>query len=720
MRQFLRFALAGMTLLSSSSFVWALPETATTDADNYVTSLPLSRAETVQVKVNISLASPSRIVTDLYYYDYNDPSARYAATSPNPNMSIKAYNGRWMFLATVLDFADMKPYIIVRENVAIDGNTTLELSDSEARNHISVKTILPNGEDLLLNSMDDTGKMLDDGNCRDCSQKIVLFRKDTNLVRALTVGTQPGRYKSETDGDVEINGDFYISDLSENLALSVIRKCTAADYEVYSIAYEFGASINSDRELTNGDWFKLQSDYAELPDSKIKADGDYYQIASYNLFDNRDMDGLGECTTYTTGKPYSYISVPEPTMQGMDLHRHIIIHGKAVGTNGKDGPTREHYTFTAPPVTRINGKMTHLVYPFNYMGDMPSWYNKTDPGFFLGCTFYYHPRFSWVQEEDEKPIYGGNVPLTVLTMVWGDFDTNCWYFNYVGRYGEQREADRHVAQVKIEQDGEEVVTGTPNEVASWSYNGCTRNPQAKEWKIISTNENVLIDGNIASNVTVAEFNTGREDFIPPTLTMLNFRNTDDKITDRFEKTQDGTLEFSATDFTPHVSAERNIWCDFNGVETVKVEYSAEGANTWRELTVSEVPELFFTPGYGAFYRGSLKDVVNSSASKWYDLRVTVGDKAGNSQTQTLSPAFRIDEQLGLDNLTADRSIAISVESKQLKVMGTTADANVEIYDIAGRKVLAAKATSVGLGGLTGAYIVKVTDGDKADTFKIVL
>lgn len=720
MRQFLRFALAGMTLLSSSSFVWALPETATTDGDSYVTSVPLSRAETVQVKVNISLASPSRIVSDLYYYDMNDPSARNAAISPSPSMDIKAYNGRWMFLATVVDFADMKPYIIVRENVTIDGNTTLELSDSEARNHISVNTILPNGEALLLNSRDDTGKMLDDGNCQDCSQQIVLFRKDTNLVRALSVGTRPSRYKSETDGDVEINGDFYISDLSENLALSVIRKCTAADYEVYSIAYEFGASINSDRELTNGDWFKLQSDYAELPDSKIKADGDYYQIASYDLFDNRDMDGIGECVTYTQGKPYSYISVPEPTMQGMDLHRHIIIHGKAVGTNGKNGPTREHYPFTAPPVTKINGKMTHLVYPFDYMGHMPMWYNKTDPGFFLGCTFYYHPRFSWAQEEDEKPVYGGNVPLTVLTMIWGDFDTNCWYFNYVGRFGEQRAADRYVAQVKVEQDGEEIMTGTPNEVADWSYNGCTRNPQAKDWKITSTNENVLVDGETASNVTVAEFNTGREDFIPPTLTMLNFRNTDDKITDRFEKTQDGTLEFSATDFTPHVSAERNLWCDYYNVDAVKVEYSAQDAGSWRELAVAEVPELFFSPGYGSFYRGSLKGIINNSPTNWYDLRVTVTDKSGNSQTQTLSPAFRIDERLALDNLMDDGKVTVSIENSQLTVSGATGNAIVEIYDLAGRNVVTTKALSVNLGSFTGAYIVKVTDNDRIDTFKIAL
>lgn len=720
MKQFLRSALIGIAFLTSSSLVWASPETTTAATESYITSLPTSRAETVQVKVNISLSSPSRVVNDFYYYDLSNPNARYTVNKLGPKMTCSATNGKWLFLASVLDRDEMKSYIIVRENVEINGDTNIEMSDSEAHNHITMKTVLPNGEELRINSIDDTGTMLNDGNCKQCAETIVLFRKDTNLVRALSKSAQVARYKSEIDGDIELNGDFYISDVSDALALSVIRKCTTIDYEVYTAVYEFGASINSDRELTNGDWFKLQSDYAEVPDSEIKADGDYYQIASCNFFDDCDMDGINECATYSTGKPYSYISLPEPTMTGMNLHRFLVIPGKAIGTNGQSGAMRDFYRLVVPPVAKLNGKMTHLVYPFDYMGAMRVWYNKEDPGFFLGRSLYYHPRFSWAQEEDETPVYGGNVPITVLTMIWDDFDINCWFAGIVGRFGEQRDVDKYLIRATVEQDGEEVKNGNLNEVISWSYEACKPNPEAKAWKITSKNENVLIDGNIASNVTVAEFNTGREDFIPPTLTMLNFRNADDKIADRFEKPENGTLEFSATDATPHASAERNIWCDFNGVETVKVEYSAEGANTWRELTVAEVPELFFTPGYGAFYRGSLKDVVNNSASKWYDLRVTVGDKAGNTQTQTLSPAFRIDEQLGLDNLTADRSIAISVEGKQLKVMGTTTDANVEIYDLAGRKVLAAKATSVGLGGLTGAYIVKVTDSNRIDTFKIAL
>lgn len=68
----------------------------------------------------------------------------------------------------------------------------------------------------------------------------------------------------------------------------------------------------------------------------------------------------------------------------------------------------------------------------------------------------------------------------------------------------------------------------------------------------------------------------------------------------------------------------------------------------------------------------------------------------------------------------DSKITVCIENSQLTVSGATDNAIVEIYDIAGRKVLAAKATSVGLGGLTGAYIVKVTDNDRIDTFKIAL
>lgn len=100
--------------------------------------------------------------------------------------------------------------------------------------------------------------------------------------------------------------------------------------------------------------------------------------------------------------------------------------------------------------------------------------------------------------------------------------------------------------------------------------------------------------------------------------------------------------------------------------------------------------------------------------------MTVTDKAGNTQTQTLSPAFRIDEQVSLDNLMADSNVTVSVEGSQLTVNGASDNAVVEVYDLAARKVIEAKALTVSLDGFTGAYVVKVTDGENVNTFKIGL
>ena len=68
--------------------------------------------------------------------------------------------------------------------------------------------------------------------------------------------------------------------------------------------------------------------------------------------------------------------------------------------------------------------------------------------------------------------------------------------------------------------------------------------------------------------------------------------------------------------------------------------------------MTEDPDLFFMPGFGYFYRGSLADVEANSANGWYDLRITVSDAAGNYLTQTLSPAFAIGEYAVINTVDA--------------------------------------------------------------------
>lgn len=726
MSQFFRNALFGVTILSSVSFAWADMATAVTqNRPSYASLLKESRADNVKLRIKTSVTFPWIFPWEFFLYNLDEPNTRYFAQAAE-DISLDLPKGRWMFVMVLNDLAQSTPYFIVRDNIEVNEDMTIEISDVDAKNHMTLKTLLPNGEEAIVNKTNsETREILEKGNVRDISQTIAIFRKNSNIVRVESLKVFLLRTFDPTyNENIDYRGDFYISDLPEDMWLVANRECTTENSETYYSTYTFGNSISKDIEVTNNaPWIKVESDFGEIPESDISAqNGGYYQYCEVNSFDNRDMDGMGTRSTFGNGKPYFYISCDEPKMEGLDSYRLSVFPGKALGYSGTPDDPRDFYTILAPGVMPDDGKTKHMVYQFDDGGGMPLWYNKEKPEFKFGCEFYYHPRFSWEQgESDPVPVYGNNVPVTVFSQTWGrDFNMNCWFIDYVGRYGEQRFVDKQVAKATVEADGVELTSDIIQKVLAWSYKGFENTSKAADWKVTMSNENIIVDGNNASNLTVSEFNTGREDFYPPTLTMLNFRNADDLITDRFDKPADGTLEFSAADFIPNETEDKLVWYECQNLDGVKVEYSAEDADTWRELAVTEVPELFFSPGYGGFYRGSLKDVVNNSPTSWYDLRVTVTDKAGNTQTQTLSPAFRIDEQVSLDNLMADSNVTVSVEGSQLTVTGASDNAVVEVYDLAGRKVIEAKSLSVSLDGFMGAYIVKVTDGDNINTFKIGL
>ena len=59
--------------------------------------------------------------------------------------------------------------------------------------------------------------------------------------------------------------------------------------------------------------------------------------------------------------------------------------------------------------------------------------------------------------------------------------------------------------------------------------------------------------------------------------------------------------------------------------------------------MEEVPELFFLPGFGNFFRGSLAGVTGEALNGWFDLKIKLTDAVGNWQEQVISPAFRIDD-----------------------------------------------------------------------------
>lgn len=274
---------------------------------------------------------------------------------------------------------------------------------------------------------------------------------------------------------------------------------------------------------------------------------------------------------------------------------------------------------------------------------------------------------------------------------------------YIGRFGEVRRCDQYVVDTEVRRNGEVVFDSADGGyLEEWCVDNSFDGHEKGIIDATFVDPNVLVDGKVSgSNQTTVRIDERNEDRCAPTLQMLIFRDTEGAITDRFDSPSEGILEFSAGDFN-YIESGRHYVCD---PIDLKVEYAPYGEEEYRTLEVAEIPENFYMPGFGYFYRGSLGSVTGSSSNGWYDLRFTLEDRAGNRMVQTVSPAFRIGEGLGLDTPTS-RPFAVRVERGRLTVEGCDCE-SIRIFAPDGRLVAVSGGSSVDAGGYVGMAVVVV-------------
>ena len=106
-------------------------------------------------------------------------------------------------------------------------------------------------------------------------------------------------------------------------------------------------------------------------------------------------------------------------------------------------------------------------------------------------------------------------------------------------------------------------------------------------------------------------------------------------------------------------SEEGWWMEYAPAE-LSVEYAPYGSGHYIPLIMKEDSDKFIMPARGAFWSGSLAQIDQSSESGWFDLRVTLTDKAGNYCTQTLSPCFKINALASVGELgTEDHTVRVS-------------------------------------------------------------
>lgn len=266
---------------------------------------------------------------------------------------------------------------------------------------------------------------------------------------------------------------------------------------------------------------------------------------------------------------------------------------------------------------------------------------------------------------------------------------------YIGQLGEIREMDLQTANVSVE------INDKRTEYNYHEYIKWIEGAESLELGNVAIsfyNNNSAPDGFQGRNHTIVSFDTSLADYSAPILNMLQFKNSDSKITNHFKVVEDGNVELYCGDFIQKTySITNDTWYEEEEAD-VEVEYAPYGSEEFSPLEIEEIPELYFMPGFGHFYRGSLSGVDRASETGWFDLRIKLTDKAGNYQRQLISPAFKI------DNLISGIG-AVSLDNTEVRVEGHNiiAPAGSVIYTSQG-------IISSGSNVNSGIYVVKTPKG----------
>lgn len=259
--------------------------------------------------------------------------------------------------------------------------------------------------------------------------------------------------------------------------------------------------------------------------------------------------------------------------------------------------------------------------------------------------------------------------------------------------------------VSIKRDGALIGEGPYSVLEEWEssvnpYDG----HQPGMLEISYFKNDVKVDGMDAFNEAYIRYDENLADVNVPTLQKLWIRDSQGHVTNKLDRASDGVMELCGADFNYH-SAGVPTWFSCDPVH-IKLECSPYGIAEWEELELEEVPENYYAPAYGYFWRVPLGQVTASSETGWYNLRATMTDPSGNMSQQTYGPVFYLgDKKSSIDAVADDSQFDMWLDGKTLHL---SEQASVEVYTCDGRMVTdRSEVSSVDLSHLaSGIYIVK--------------
>ncbi len=555
-------------------------------------------------------------------------------------------------------------YIVIHELVDIQSDTTIVIDQSTATNHMEIISKRPDGVVFDPNIYDDSGQITYQGNIdHGFFMNNIIRKSDFNEIYG---GLGLVCYEN-----------LYINELSDRFFYENLRIFEDEEQSIdYYISY---ASMNFQFPLENdlADWEYTEETFQ--PSAIGKGEHEALGVTIERAYNGLGRSlGASAFTEVTNETVKNYYNLPKRNDGYSIWFKPMYGHGEELITNYVDyngnivfsDTTVEYYMIYGAPTIVENGAKSYINNgPIaDRRADLRLFGFHNEDGLVAEHTYPGNPAFAFTEAEKTSN-FGSGTPICLFVYNnWNNESPN-WQFTYIGRYGEVREVDRLKVDLNLSVNGDEVCNGI-NQFNEYLYN--PERPSG-EVDITMSNDNVDVDGLPGKNFAQMHIDETKEDKDGPSLTMLWFKNAEGKITDRFAKSQDGILEFSAGDFNTMYDADVSAYTWFDCQKPdVEVSYAPYGEKSWNELEVEEVPENFYMPCFGHFYRGSLAGVTGQALKGWFDLKVKLTDAAGNWQEQVISPAFRIDQPYtGISDINSENAHEVA----RYNLAGQRVDAN---------------------------------------------
>lgn len=591
---------------------------------------------------------------------------------------------------------------VIKENIDITADTTIEINPAEATEHLHFIPVKANGEELVLpekrfifdENWNATEELLSEGNVDFICTTMNPYNKKIGTLIYLQAGCSSTSELFYPTGEYEystITTDYWFSPVSDEW-LPIMNVAFGAD-DTNSYCIMTADSINT-AEITNN-----ASNYTEFPypayqqsyfgqiqewqpkqiiTPDVFTEFDRKSIYTPNYSMNHYLDDYGE-----NYNKFLFSDNSEPTIKEKLMHMVRIMRYDAVASHETDTiwldeenfrlATYESYSaFTYPPFYITSNGIREVQYCedcYFYSYDDPSNYNLYD--------YCWHP---WLPTQTDKDyITYGSTLNYVETFVSGFHNrqgNGLGTYTYIKDfYAGYNSTNTLFGEWNIMYNGDVKATheeyGWFPDEGAWAID--KMNLPAGEFTLNYKTPLEMVEGLEGYTTLSATIDQKNSESIAPAIRYLTMVTTDGMFTNRFATPEEAILRIVGGDFDWDDAS--NLPC--NSEADVVVEVSPYALNDWQIIDM-EIQDVEAPVNMGSAYQGSLASLTTGSESGWFDLKVSMGDAAGNTMTQTISPAFKI------DSLNTGIAPAIS-NATDIRMMGNTiiAPAGSRIMTLAG-------------------------------------